>query len=233
MTANNLAAMNNGIFITATDTGTGKTTLACALINALEKRQFKLCIRKPVESGCTRKGKILLPHDAIALAKASRTKPAISTVCPYQLQQVSSPAYAAQLENINLTLANLAGACQAKDNEYLLVEGAGGFYSPIAKDGLNADLAQMLNVPLLLVVADRLGCIGHTLLVIEAADKRGLNIAAIILNQNEQRCGNEDTDNAKELAALTDKSVVPVAFGAINNATLDRLVMLILQPIKG
>ena len=64
-----------------------------------------------------------------------------------------------------------------------MVEGAGGFYSPLCIDGLNADLADMLGGDLIIVIKDRLGCINQTLLTIEAAKKRGLKILAIVLNQ--------------------------------------------------
>lgn len=203
---------NPGVFITATDTGAGKTMLARHLIPALEARHIKLCIRKPVESGCEIRGHKLWPADAAMLAEASRTAQPLEVICPFRLKPVASPARAAQLENTTLRLADLAAACKPETGEFLIVEGAGGFYSPIASDGLNADLAEALKLPLLLVVPDRLGCIGHALLVIEAAAKRMLRIVAVIMNQPGPTIPPADTDNREELAALTGLTVVQTTF---------------------
>ncbi|MCX7095720.1 MAG: AAA family ATPase [Methylobacter sp.] len=69
------------------------------------------------------------------------------------------------------------------DTDFLLVEGAGGLYSPLASDALNADLAAALSLPVLLVAADRLGTIGHTLMAVEAIRQRGLTLAGVVLNR--------------------------------------------------
>ncbi len=197
-----------GLFITATDTGAGKTTLLRRLIPALENAGVALRIRKPVESGCSPKNGRLIPADATALANASSEALSPEQVCAYRLRHVSSPARAAQLENIELTIAKLAAACtvgaDTPDGRFLLVESAGGFYSPIARDGLNADLACTLGLPLLVVVENRLGCINHALLTIEAAKHRHLKIAAVAVNRTAQE---KDTDNYEELNALTDAPV--------------------------
>jgi len=93
-----------------------------------------------------------------------------------------------------------------------LVEGAGGFYSPLAADGLNADLAVALQLPLILVVADRLGCINHCLLSLEAIAHRGLHTVAIILNQTETEAS-ASSDNLQAIRALTDIPVFYLAQG--------------------
>ena len=189
----------------ATDTGAGKTTLLRQLIPSLEKAGIDLRIRKPVESGCTLENGRLIAHDATLLAAASIRQLSPEQVCPYRLRNVASPARAAQLESVELTIGKLMAACAAPNdtNSLLLVEGAGGLYSPIAQDGLNADLAGSLKVPLLIVVEDRLGCINHALLSIEAARRRCLRITALVLNQV-AHVDNADTDNFAELEKLTD-----------------------------
>jgi dethiobiotin synthetase len=78
------------------------------------------------------------------------------------------------------------------------VEGAGGFYSPIAHDGLNADLAQKLNLPIILISENRLGCINHILLIAEAIAHRQLNLAGVILNTIQPLPNT--MDNAADLA---------------------------------
>ena len=214
-----------GLFVTATDTGAGKTTLLCRLIPVLEKAGFALCIRKPVESGCQPDQDHLATSDAAALAGASHTKPSTEQVCAYRLRRACSPARAAQLENVELTVTKLAAACTTDNGNTLLVEGAGGFYSPIARDGLNADLACTLGLPLLLLVEDRLGCINHSLLTIEAAQHRRLEIAAVVVNQTTP-INNTDTDNYKELKALTDVPVFKVAYTENNRGNTPDIKLL-------
>lgn len=139
------------------------------------------------------------------LASAAHCKPPLEQVCTWRLRHTCSPARAAQLEGIELTIAKLAAACASSgdDNSFLLVEGAGGLCSPIARDGLNADLARRLELPLLIVVEDRLGCINHALLTMEAACSKNLKVAALVLNQT-TRTNDDDTDNFAELRQLTD-----------------------------
>ncbi len=195
-----------GVFVTATDTGAGKTTLLCRLIPLLEETGCVLHISKPVESGCAIKNGRLVACDATALAAASRRSLAPEQVCTYRLRNFASPARAARLEGMELTVQKLAAACAAnidRDGAFLLVEGAGGLYSPIARDGLNADLACHLGLPLLIVVEDRLGCINHALLTLETARRRGLRVIALVVNQT-QPVSNADTDNFAELKTLAD-----------------------------
>ena len=204
---------NTGLFITATDTGVGKTTIARQLIPALEKQGLSLCIRKPVESGCFVKADQLCPQDAAILADASQTKPALADVCPYRFQAAASPARAAQLTGTSLTLDDLAASCNTPEGHFLIVEGAGSFYSPLTSDNkLNADLAQRLNLPLLLITPDRLGCIGHTLLTLEAARRRQLKTLAVVLNTISKTDSNTDIDNSAELSTLVDIPVVKISF---------------------
>ena len=198
---------NTGLFITATDTGVGKTTIARQLIPALEKQGLSLCIRKPVESGCFVKADQLCPQDAAILA------PALADVCPYRFQAAASPARAAQLTGTSLTLDDLAASCNTPEGHFLIVEGAGSFYSPLTSDNkLNADLAQRLNLPLLLITPDRLGCIGHTLLTLEASRRRQLETLAVVLNTISKTDSNTDIDNSAELSTLVDIPVVKISF---------------------
>ena len=96
-----------------------------------------------------------------------------------------SPEKAAALVGQSLTLDNVVTVCRqgVSDNDFLLVEGAGGFYSPLASGVLNADLAVALSLPVLLIVPDRLGAINQALLAVEAIKNRGLTLAAVILNE--------------------------------------------------
>lgn len=187
-----------GIFVTGTDTGIGKTFIVTILIRWLETTGIKTTPRKPVESGCMQTSDGLLPADALAMRDATTVKPSLEEICPYRLEHPLSPERAAALEGVTLSLDMLEEACHAARERYLIVEGAGGFYSPIASDGLNADLAVRLGLPVLLVAPDRLGCINQVLLSTEAITNRGLHLAAVALNQlNDHDTGS--MDNAKDL----------------------------------
>ena len=107
------------------------------------------------------------------------------------------------------------------------MEGAGGFLSPIANDGLNADLAVALNLPVLIVAPDRLGCINHCLLTCEAIERRGLEIRAIILNQPEITADDE-MNNAEELRRLISYPVIKIPYQA-NEKDIDDLALMIME----
>ena len=222
-----------GLFITATDTGAGKTTIARWLIPTLEANQIDLCIRKPVESGCPISNQQRYPQDGDLLSQASQTRPPLSEVCPYRFQAATSPAHAARLESYSLSLNQLVDVCACSEKEFLVVEGAGGFYSPLTTDGkLNADLAQALDLPLLLVVGNRLGCVNHTLLTLEAATNRHLKTLAIVINQVNPKQADEDMDNYAEIKSLVG-ATVPVLQtqfdwqGLSNQAAIKTLAALI------
>ncbi len=202
-----------GIFITGTDTGVGKTWVGCRLVESLVRRGLNVRPRKPVESGCARTGDGLLPADAQALFEAAGRRGSLEEVCPYRLEAALSPERAAALVGLEIGLAQLTLAAQAQaDDAWLLVEGAGGFYSPLASDGLNADLAVALGLPVLLVAADRLGCINQVLLTLQAIESRGLKGAGVVLNQVEADRP-ADMDNAEDLRARITQPVFETTHG--------------------
>ncbi len=198
-----------GLFITGTDTGVGKTWIGTRLARALQRGGVDVRARKPVESGCERRGGELLPLDGAAYREALANVEALCTITPYRLAHALSPARAARLEGVDLSLQRLEAAARAgvASDDFLLVEGAGGFYSPLALDGSNADLAARLGLPLLLVAPDRLGVINHVLLTSEAAARRGLTLAAVLLNPLPGADAPAGMDNRDELAAHLDCAV--------------------------
>lgn len=202
-----------GLFVTGTDTGVGKTHVGAALAAALAAQGLRLRARKPVESGCPRVDGELQPQDALAYAAASGEP--LATVCRYRLAAALSPERAARLEGVDYGLADLAAHCRAgvAADDFLLVEGAGGFLSPIAADGLNADLAVALGLPVLLVSADRLGAIHQVLATAEAIRRRGLTLAAVVLNAVVP-IADPLLDNAADLARWLGGPIVRLPHGA-------------------
>ncbi len=196
----------NGYFVTGTDTGIGKTVLSCALIRALREGGHTVTPRKPVESGCEVRDGQLFPADGTALREAAGSPfPNLDRVTPYRFSHALAPDRAARLVGASLDIEQLRQAClaDADQDALLVVEGAGGFYSPLAEDGLNADLAETLRLPVVLVAPDRLGTMNHVLLTAEAIARRGLRLALVVLNEVETEQP-EGMDNRSDLARHLD-----------------------------
>jgi len=174
-----------GLFITGTDTDVGKTYITMQIIRQLQTMSAPIKVRKPIESGCSRqKDGELHPADGFSLWQANNKIDTLNTVTPYRFEPAIAPNRAAALSQKAINTADLKSACLhlVDDNDFLIVEGAGGFYSPLSSDGLNMDLAVTLNLNIVLVVKDQLGCINHTLLTLSAIKKAELNCVAIVLN---------------------------------------------------
>ena len=133
----------NGYFITGSDTDVGKTYIGCELIRQLRAQHQIIEVRKPAESGCiVDEAGQLVPADASQLWAANNHQQHIERIAPYRFKAALAPHRAARLAGQKLEIADLIDACSRDDNNHLLfVEGAGGFYSPLAEGALNADLA--------------------------------------------------------------------------------------------
>ena len=197
-----------GYFITGSDTGVGKTYIACELIRQLRGLDVKLETRKPVESGCsTGESGVLIPVDALELQAANNNLETINRIAPYRFKAALAPPRAAELEDCHLQLVDLYNACSLDNSNYrLIVEGAGGFYSPLAENGLNADLASLLQLAVIVVINDRIGAVNQALMTIQAVESRHLDIAAIIMNQVDEDI-DKDMANSDDLRTRCDYSI--------------------------
>ena len=218
--------ISSGVFITGTDTGIGKTVIACHLIKALEETGLKVAVRKPVESGCSIGEHGLIAEDAVRLASASVSAPSIEQVCLYRYKAETSPQRAAMLAGTTHTIAQLADCCRY-EKQFVVVEGAGGLLSPIAADGLNVDLISTLGFPAIIVSPDRLGCINHILLTLEALAARQLKAIAVVLNRMHPQADESELDNACELSVWTNVPIIQVYKDNISLAALSKLVELL------
>jgi dethiobiotin synthetase len=196
------ASSHKGFFITGTDTGVGKTWVGTALARILHRRGADVQPRKPAESGCRRDGTELIPADGTAYHTAVAGTVPLTLISAYRYAAEASTERAARLAGTPLKLKQLLAAATAglRPGSILLVEGAGGFYSPLCSDALNADLAASLGLPVILVAADRLGCLNHILLTLAAIEQRGLRTAAVLLNSFESVSA--ELDNAGDLRRL-------------------------------
>ena len=199
-----IALAREGYFVTGSDTDVGKTYIARQLVAQL-RGHGDVETRKPAESGCAPgPDGALLARDAAELRDANGRREPLERIAPFRFRAALAPHRAARLEGSRLTLEQLVDACKrTQSTSRLLVEGAGGFLSPLAENGLNADLASALQLPVIVVVDDRVGAVNQALMSAEAVAARHLGVAAIVLNQVEPgRIAG--MDNAADLRAWCD-----------------------------
>ncbi len=172
--------MADTVLVTGTDTGVGKTWVACGLAHALRHAGRSVTAVKAVETGC--EDRPAPTEDGVRLATATgQTAP---TRALRRFRAPIAPAPAADLEGLTLDLDELAAEIGAATgtSQLLLLEGAGGLLSPLGWDWNAVDLAQAFQATALVVASDRLGSINHTLLTLSALDLAGVRVAAIVLS---------------------------------------------------
>lgn len=176
--------MARGYFVTGTDTGVGKTTFAVALIYALQQRGLRVAAMKPVAAGGALIEGGLLNEDVLALSAAANVKADVQSMNPYAFASPIAPHIAAAQVNVEIELEKILAAYAALSTQAdaVVVEGAGGFRVPLGAQLDTADLARVLDLPIILVVGMRLGCLNHALLTAEAIAHRGLKWAGWVAN---------------------------------------------------
>lgn len=177
--------MGKGILITGTDTGAGKTYVACLLGKRLRREGIAVLPLKPVESGCApgEDGKPF-PADAAALRDAIAPGLAVSSVCLFPLAEPLSPHLAARREGVSIDPSkNRRAVCEAAGgSDIVLVEGAGGITVEIVEGYSFADLARDLSIPVLIVAENRLGVLNQLRLTVRYLRSEGISILGVILN---------------------------------------------------
>ncbi|OUM00234.1 dethiobiotin synthase [Variovorax sp. JS1663] len=166
-------------FVTGTDTGVGKTLISSALLFSLASSGLRAVGMKPVAAGVEQIDGAWANEDVLRLDAAGNVDAPLALRCPCLLRAPMSPHLAAREEGVRIELPKLRGAYEAlaQRADAVVVEGAGGFRVPLAEDLDGADLAQVLGLPVILVVGLRLGCLNHALLTAEAIRARGLRLA--------------------------------------------------------
>jgi len=198
------------IGVTGTDTGVGKTVVACAIIGALREAGMRVAAMKPVESGGT--------SDADALWRAAGKIFPMEMVCPIALAEPLAPLLAARRANsvIDPHLLDSAFARLSSDADAIVVEGAGGLLVPITTGESYATLFRRWDLDLVIVAANRLGVLNHTLLTVRAAREHGLRVRAVALNSITSQADGlaESTNLAMLRELLPDVNVVPFPYVA-------------------
>ncbi|WP_165680044.1 dethiobiotin synthase [Metapseudomonas otitidis] len=177
--------MGTAFFITGTDTEIGKTTIACGLLQAARHAGLSTAAAKPVASGCERTAQGLRNSDALGLLAGCSLPLRYEEVNPFPFEPAIAPHLAAREAGVQLDVEALAGpvsAVLARNADFTLVEGAGGWRVPLAGGENLSDLAVRLGLPVILVVGVRLGCINHAVLSAEAIQQDGLVLAGWVAN---------------------------------------------------
>ena len=197
--------MGQGIFITGTDTGVGKTFFACALAALLKSSGYKVGVMKPGETGCIEKDRQLFPEDAWRLKDASGCAERIENICPYRLPEPLAPSIAAERAGVKIDVDHLLAVYRdiSAKHDMTLVEGAGGLMVPLVPSFTFADFARVAKLPLLVVAANKLGVINHLLLTLEHASCKGLRTIGYVLNQVTAELSLAAETNREVLSGLT------------------------------
>jgi dethiobiotin synthetase len=197
----------SGLFVTATDTGAGKTLVSCGIILALRRTGLRVVGMKPVASGCEQTVDGLVSQDAAQLAAASGIEAAIDLVNPYRFRPAIAPHIAAAQAGVRVDLDRIEDACRALGQlaDFVVVEGVGGLRVPLNEEEDVADLARRLGMPVVLVVGMRLGCLNHALLTAEAIDRCALPWCGWVANHVDSDMAAPD----ENVAALAQRLRMP------------------------
>jgi dethiobiotin synthetase len=200
--------------VTGTDTGVGKTVIACALLHALVDAGFKVVGMKPVAAGAEPGAHGLVHDDVERLAGASNVVAPRELVNPYCFRAPIAPHIAAAREGVVIDLARIERSFRALAGlaDAVVVEGVGGFRVPLGPGTDTAQLAGQLGLPVILVVGMRLGCLNHALLAADAIAAQGLVLAGWIANHVEPDMAAADENVEALEARLAARLIARVRF---------------------
>lgn len=177
--------MSRAHLVTGTDTGIGKTTVACGIAAAMQKRGIDIGVLKPVETGCQAAvDGSLIAADAVQLGYFAGVELPVDELCPYRLADPLAPSLAARRAGRSIELPALVELVNRFTStvEVALVEGAGGLLVPLSGSSTFADLALACRLELLVVVGNRLGAVNHALLTVRWAQQLGLAVSGYVIN---------------------------------------------------
>ena len=215
-----------GVFITGTDTGVGKTVVACALVRALRALGARVAVMKPVASGALETPDGLRNADALALMEAAGigAETAYQDVNPYCFEPPVSPHIAAKEAGIDVdtNLIKQKYDALAARSDWVVVEGAGGWFAPINPHQTMADLAWALSVPALMVVGLRLGCLNHAQLTRLGVEAQGVTLLGWIANGVDPQMDRSEENLAalERLLGEPPLAVIPHSTDAASSAIL-------------
>jgi dethiobiotin synthetase len=201
--------MSEGVFITGTDTGVGKTIIAAGLVAALKDRGIDVGVMKPLESGAPSFGSAPIPQDALYLKEIAGVHDDLNLINSYCFQDPLAPGVAAEREGVEVDLQRIERMYEELKgrHQFMVVEGAGGLLVPIAQGVFLPDLIKLLGLPLILVARSSLGTINHTLLSLYYCQQEGLEVKGVIMSKSMPEADPSEASNAQVIAEC---SAVPL-----------------------
>jgi dethiobiotin synthetase len=180
-----MAPPNPGLIITATDTGAGKTVVACTLIRTLRRHGIAAVACKPVETGCTEVDGRLQPADGAALRAAAGDALSLEEVCPVRFAVTAAPLRAAREIGAAVDVAAMTTAVARlrAAHSFTVVEGVGGVAVPLTADTTLRDWFSTLGLPALVVTMPRLGTLNHTWLTVHALRTAAIPVIGLVVNR--------------------------------------------------
>jgi dethiobiotin synthetase len=213
-----------GLFVTGTDTGVGKTWVAAAIARALCQQGRAVRVVKPVATGAAWTGQRWLSDDTRLLAEAA-AETDLEAVTPWTLAAPAAPPVAARLAGVGLVLEDIVAAVRRRGGGRevgVIVEGVGGLLCPLTEEATVADLVGQLGLPVVVVARRSLGTLNHTLLTVEVARGRGLDVRGVVVNETVPPAGVAEETNVEELRhrlAVPLLAVVPHQVGGPEGMT--------------
>jgi len=174
-----------GIFVTGTDTEVGKTFVSVALLEMLKRQGIRTAAMKPVASGAKKINDQYRNDDALSLQQGASIDAPYARVNPYVFPDAIAPHIAAAQAGVEINFETIKQPFQvlSEQSDFILVEGVGGWLVPLNRQQTVADLALEMELPVLLVVGMRLGCINHALLSARAIEQSGAALQGWIANK--------------------------------------------------
>ncbi len=199
-----------GVFVTGTDTGVGKTLITGGLARVFYRAGKTVGVFKPFETGCAGRSSGPLARDAAFLKTMSGSSQDIDGICPYAFEHPLAPLVAARLEKRSIdmdrvieTFRSAADSC-----DFMLVEGVGGLLVPVTEQHTIADLAGLLELPLVIAARLGLGTINHTLLTVTEARRADLPVRGIVFNQQQPDDGPAERTNPGVVQSLCGERIL-------------------------
>ena len=198
--------LKDGVFITGTDTGVGKTVITAALAWSLSRAGRSVAVMKPIQTGTSLPGMTDIEFVETVLG----TKYDHEDVCIYKFSEPLSPLAASEISGTRIDTGKITDAYRRlrSAHDVVIVEGAGGLLVPIKEDYLMSDLISDLGLPLIIVARPGLGTLNHTSLTVEAARKRGIDVLGVVINRFPDSPELSERTNPEHIARVTG---VPLA----------------------
>lgn len=176
--------MSESVFITGTDTGVGKTYVAVKLMQQYIAQGYKVIGMKPIAAGCEMIDGIWQNEDVAKLMAASNVQAPREWVNPYSFDEPIAPHIAAAKHGVQIDIAKIQQAYGNLQSlaDIVVVEGAGGLLVPVDDQCTMADITLALNLPVVMVVSIKLGCLNHALLTVEAIKARQIRLSGWVAN---------------------------------------------------